>query len=211
MSDGWKLNPRKMLSDEELALFFVAVRKCGARVHLMMLLTFHGALKVSELIHLRVNDVHSEDKKLSVIPSKKSRIWRSKRNDGQLIVEDVELPPAVAIPIPQIVIDIAFDYVLAEKLAPKGYLFPGRTKTCPVIGRKCKGGHISKRDVQYIFSQIVTDISVQRKGLGIQSLRHARLTKVAKRTKDAHLVREIGRHASVGMSRHYVEFVNKPE
>jgi len=204
MSD-WKLKAGKTFTDDEFMQFFAVARRSEPRIHLMMLLTYHAALKVSELIHLKVSDVVSEERKLLVVPSKKSRIWRSKGADGKVVIEDVDLPPSVPASIPQIVIDVAIDYILATKLA-KGFLFPGHTKTCPVIGRKCKGGHISKRDVQYLFNQICDKAGIQYHGRGIQSLRHVRLTKIARRTKDVHLVQEIGRHASVGMSRHYVNF-----
>ncbi len=72
---------------------------------------------------------------------------------------------------------------------------------------KCPGGHITKRYLQEVFRDVLEEAGIYVPGRGIHSLKHSRLTEVAMKTKDPYLVKELGRHASISMSDHYVRYV----
>jgi len=58
---------------------------------------------------------------------------------------------------------------------------------------------------------VCREAGVKVPGRGIHSLKHARLTEVAEKSKDPFLVKAMGRHASIAMSDHYVKYVQMRE
>lgn len=187
MSESWEMPRDKHLEPQELGKLFAAAREAGLLVELMMTLSYHGALRVSELVHLKIPNFRFKDDMVLIMPVKKAP-------QPQLI--EVELPHHVMQSVRR--------YITAGKLSQ--WLFPGNTTKC-WLKRKCSGGHISKREVQKTFDELTQKIGIKRLSLGMHSLRHTRLIEVAQKTKDPRLVKEIGRHASVTMGDSYLRFV----
>lgn len=193
---NWKLSSSKSLNHAQLDRLFEHARKDGQRTYMMVLLAYNAAMAVSELIHLRVGDFDWERGCVSILPVKKAKIKR------------------VRYPMPEIVLREVRSYIEAQDLKSSDYLFPGRTrKSCLVARLNCKGGHISKREVQGLFAKVVKEAGLKRKGRGIHSLKHSRLSEVAAKTKNPHTVKEAGRHQSVTMGQAYMkgEFAENAE
>jgi integrase len=207
----WKLKEAKNLREEECILLFDAARKDSPRAHLMIALSYNACLRVSELVHIRVSDFMWEASKLSIIPLKKAGKRKVRARDGKIYTVERDLPNPVEYPMPQVIMDMAFDYIQDHQLKGDEYLFPGRANSCKIVKYNCPGGHITKRQVQYIFDRVAGAAGIKIKGRGIHSLKHARLTEVASKTKDPYLVKELGRHSSVTMSDIYVQYSNVQE
>jgi integrase len=127
----------------------------------MMLLAYEGALRVSELIHIRVKDIDFRDGVIALMPSRR----RSK-----------ERPP---LKVGRNVLDAVKAYISEMNLPTEAFLFPGRTKkSCALVSFKCAGGHISKREVQFIFDRFARAAGIKRRGRGIQYLKNARLAAI---------------------------------
>lgn len=162
-------------------------RKEGSRTHLMILLAYEGALRVSELIHIRVRDVDFKGGMISLVP------LRRRKTPSQWQVEPNVLDPVEA-------------YIAEMSLPTEAFLFPGRTKkSCTVVSFRCTGGHISKREVQLIFDRVARAAGLKKRGRGIQYLKHARLMAVAEKTNDPGMIQKIGRYGSPVMSARYIE------
>jgi integrase len=164
-----------------------SAKKDGQRAHLMILLSYEGALRVSELIHIKVCDFNFDSGSLTVIPIRR----RNKSNVECKVSSEVA--------------EAIRDYVAALGIDTTSFLFPGRTKkSCMLVSFRCPGGHISKREVQLIFDRVAGAAGVKEKGRGIQTLKHARLTDVAKETNDPDVIQQIGRYGSSAMGARYI-------
>lgn len=209
----WVLTDAKNLREDETAKLFAEAKKHSRRGHLMVVLAYNGAMRVSELVHVRVSDFRFEAGKLMIIPLKKAGKKRIKGNDGKMRTIEKPLPKAVEYPMPEVVMEMCRKYIKDEHLSPDSFLFPGRAGdgTCNIVKMECAGGHITKRGVQKIFDRICTDAKIKVVGRGMHSLKHGRLTEIAKKEKDPFLVRDLGRHSSVALSNSYVKYVELQE
>jgi len=208
--DPWSLKDAKNLREDELDGLFKAAKKAGPQAYLMIILSYNGALRVSELVHIRVSDFHWPTNKISMIPLKKAGKRRKRGADGKMVQIDRDLPRPIEYPLASNVMDLAREYIKKERLHPEAWLFPGKTTKagCKVVKLNCPGGHICKRKVQNTFDAIAMEAKIKVPGRGIHSLKHARLTEVAKKTKDPYFVKEVGRHSSITMSDHYVKYAD---
>jgi len=207
---AWALTDAKNPQEEELTKLFKAAKKAGSRAHLLIILAYNGALRVSELVHIRVSDFNWSTARMRMIPFKKAGRRRIKQNDGTFKMVDKPLPDAIEYPLPASTVALVRVYVEAQKLKSGSWLFPGSVtpKGCHVVKLKCPGGHLSKRKAQMLWDVVCKEAGVKVPGRGIHSLKHARGTEVARKTKDPFLVKEMLRHGSVAMSDHYVKYVN---
>lgn len=165
-----------------------AARRESPRTHLMILLAYEGALRVSELIHIRVKDVDFKTEAIGLVPLRRRSKARSQWKVDREILDPIEA------------------YIATLGLALDAFLFPGRTKkSCTIVSFKCAGGHISKREVQLIFDRIAHAAGIKKRGRGIQYLKHARLMAVAEETNDPDMVQKLGRYGSPVMSARYIE------
>lgn len=187
MAEVWTLSEEKNLEDVELAKLFEAAKADCPRTRLMIILVYHAALRVSELVHLKVLCFRFDENIVSVTPVK--RIHR---------------PKPVDVILPHPVIELVRRYVMLE--SPGRWLFPGNVKKC-WLKNHCAGGHISKREVQKTFDHLCRETGLKLPGRGIHSLKHTRLVDVAEKTKDPQRVKEAGRHASVTIADGYFRFV----
>ena len=62
-----------------------------------------------------------------------------------------------------------------------------------------------------MFDRICKKAGLKLPGRGPHSLKHGRLTEVAKKTRDPYMVKELGRHESITMSDHYVRYLETQE
>lgn len=208
---SWHLRDAKNMRPEELDRLIQVAKKYDRRIHLMVIIAYNGAFRVSELIHLRVKNWNFTNSKVAIVPLKKAGKRRIRTSDGKVKVVDRSLPSAIDYPMPKNVVAAVEKYVKDNELPPESFLFPGRSKKCTVVKLECTGGHISKRMVQWVFDRLASEAGIKVKGRGIHSLKHARLTEVASKTKDPYFVKEIGRHSSIAMSDHYVRYSNLQE
>lgn len=187
MAEAWTLSEEKNLEDGELSKLFNAAKADGPRTRLMIILSYHGALRVSELVHLKVACFHFDDCIVSVTPVKK-----------------IHRPKPVDVIFPRAVMELVRRHVDVESLGR--WLFPGNVKKC-WLKNYCAGGHVSKREVQKTFDRLCRATGIKLPGRGIHSLKHTRLVDVASKTKDPQRVKEAGRHASVTIADGYFRFV----
>lgn len=205
---NWVLTDAKNMRPEELEKLFSAAKKKGKAAHLMIVLAYNGALRVSELVHLKVSDFNWATGKVTMVPTKKAGLKRVKQSDGTTKTIDKPLPKPVEYPLPSNIMEMARKYIKDMRLT-EGYLFPGSAGagSCFVVKYECQGGHMAKRSIQKIFDAVAIAAGIKVPGRGIHSLKHSRLTEVAEKTKDPYLVKEVGRHSSVAMSDKYVKYV----
>jgi len=210
---AWTLKDAKNPSEAEIEKLFDAARKAGPYEQMICSLAYNGALRVSELIHIRVKDFNFTTGRMSMIPLKKAGKRRIKQSDGTYKTVDNPLPDPVEYNLPMNVMQLTKDYIKRNRLKDEDWLFPGyvRPNGCHIMKLECPGGHVCKRKVQAIFSRLLVKAGIGVPGRGIHSLKHGRLTEVARKTKDPYLVKEMGRHSSIVMSDHYVRYANMRE
>lgn len=210
---NWALTDAKNMQEVELTRLFEVAKKLGPKTHLMVVLAYNGAMRVSELVHVKVSDFNFSTGKISIIPLKKAGKRRVKGRDGKVRTIEKPLPRPIDCPLPPNIMDMVKRYIQQTHLSGTSWLFPGRgsREACHVVKLECPGGHITKRAVQKIFDKACHGAQIKMPGRGIHSLKHARATEVAEKTKDPYLVKEICRHGSVTMSDHYVKYVNLRE
>lgn len=208
----WKLTDAKNPREEELQRIFGEAKKDSPRTHLMIVLAYNGAMRVGELIHLKVSDFNFPAGMALILPLKKAGKKRVKGQDGKVRIVDRPLPKKVEYPMPAAIMELVSKYIKSERLKPESWLFPGLcAKSCNVLKLECLGGHITKRAVQKIFDRVCRAAEAKVPGRGIHSLKHGRLTEVAKKSKDPFLVKEAGRHSSVALSDKYVKYIDFQE
>lgn len=208
----WELKDIKTISDKHVDRLMKEAKKISRRVHLAVVLTWNGALRACELLHLRARDFNFETSKVSIVPAKKAGLKKIKGPDGQMRVIDRPLPKAIDYPIPSEAMDVANAWIEEEKLDHDDWIFKGRTsKSCKVVKYNCPGGHLSKRWLQETFDGLARTVGIKVKGRGVHCLKHARLTHVAEKSKDPYLVRDVGRHEDIAMSSEYVRYVDLSE
>jgi integrase len=205
----WALKDNKNLREDELDAILEEARKEGPKTHLMMALAYNGAMRISELVHIRANSFNFASNRLSIQPVKKAGKRRVKdRHTGKMREIVRPLPPEVDYPMPVNVMQMARKYLQKNGLEGASFLFPGRVGKCWVVMLPCKGGHMSRRQVQKVFDRICRKVGLKLPGRGPHSLKHGRLTEVAKKTRDPYKVKELGRHESITMSDHYVKYLD---
>lgn len=208
----WTLTDAKNPREEELQRIFEEAKKDAPRTHLMIVLAYNGAMRAAELIHFKVSDFNFSTGTALILPLKKAGKKRVKGQDGKVRIVDRPLPKKVEYPFPGPVIELVAKYVKAERLKPDSWLFPGMcAKSCNVLKLECPGGHVTKRAVQKIFDRVCRAAGAKVPGRGIHSLKHGRLTEVARKSKDPYLVKEAGRHSSVALSDKYVKYTDFQE
>lgn len=209
----WSLKDAKNPSEAELDKLFRAAKKAGPDERLICSLTYNAALRVSELIHIKAGDFNFQTGKLTMIPLKKAGKKRIRQADGTIKTVDKPLPRAVEYPLPSVVLPLIKDYIKAKSLKLGDWLLQGNVGPggCHIVKLECPGGHASKRKIQGIFDGLLEAAGIKLPGRGIHSLKHGRLTEVARKEKDPYLVKEVGRHSSISLSDHYVKYVDLQE
>lgn len=210
MDSTWSLKDAKNLQEADISRLFIEAKKLGALPYIAIVLAYNGALRVSELIHIKVQDFNWSTGKLTMIPLKKAGKKKKKLPDGTMTTVERGLPTPIEYPLPMSVMTAARDYIKGEKLDKEVWLFPGFVGPggCHIVKLECPGGHLSKRKMQMIFDEVAIAAKIKVPGRGIHSLKHGRLTEIAQKTKDPYFVKEAGRHSSVALSDHYVKYVN---
>ena len=210
MDSTWSLKDAKNLQESDISKLFTEAKKLGILPHIAIILAYNGALRVSELVHIKVRDFNWATGKLTMIPLKKAGKKKKRLPDGTMTTVERGLPTPIEYPLPGSIMAAAKEYIRVGKLDPEGWLFPGfvRPGGCHIVKLECPGGHLSKRKMQMIFDEVAILAKIKIPGRGIHSLKHGRLTEIAQKTKDPYFVKEAGRHSSIALSDHYVKYVN---
>lgn len=166
--------------------------------HVLVSTGYNGAFRVCELTHLKVSDFDFSCNKVSVIPAKKAR------RQGK------DLPAAIDYPMPANAMALVGRWISEQGLSSDSWLFSGNVSMCRVVKYPCEGMHLSTREAQRIFDEVLRMARVKLQGRGIHTLKHARLTDLAKKTKDPWFVKAAGRHESISMSDVYVRYSDLP-
>jgi len=124
---AWELTDAKNPQWAEVEKILKAAKKAGPRPRVMIVLGYNAALRVSELVHVRVADFNWTTARMKMIPLKKAGRRRIKQPDGTFVVVDRPLPGVIEYQLPGDVAALVKSYIAAEKLDPKGWLFPGQT------------------------------------------------------------------------------------
>lgn len=208
-SSSWTLSDAKNPTEKEIDRLFIEAKKHGRLGRLVTVLCYNGAFRVSELVHLKASNFNFATGNVRFVPLKKSGLRRTRKGGVEKIV-DRPLPAPVEYPLPEEAIAVVREWIRTERLDGDSWLLPGRSgeNACHIMKLECPGGHRSKRSVQLIFDEILGAAGAKVPGRGIHSLKHARLTDVARETKDPWMVKEAGRHASITMSDKYVRYVD---
>lgn len=187
-----------------------SARASSLRDYALVGLCYNAALRVCELIHLKVSDFDFEDGFVDIIPAKRTHTETICKN-GRTLVSQRPLPRPIHYPLPWSVVRLTQRWIAHQHLSSEDWLFPGTSSSCLVIGANCAGGHISKREVQRIYHRLAGASGIDRSGRGIHSLKHSRLIEFAQKSRDPWFVRDAGRLASVVTSDVYVRHVTMQE
>jgi len=190
----WTLQRAKIITTDELKMILSRAKDVSDTLHLIIALAYNGAMRITEVLHLKGEDFRFNYSIVRVRPLKK-------KTGG--------VPRPVEVDIPKNVMDAAEAYIKKHKIHSDGYLFP-----CP--GSKCRttwcpGGHMYRQRIQEGFHQVLLDLGIYEKGRGIHVMKHLKLTNTALETKDPYYVRMIGRHSGIGMSLKYVDYTKSKD
>lgn len=187
-----------------------AAKSSSFRDHALLGICYNAAMRVCELVHLKVSDFDFSNGLVSIIPAKRTHLETITKN-GKTLVSERALAEPIQYPLALEVIRLIQKWVKREGLSKNDWIFPGTSASCQMIGVDCPGGHISKREAQRIYHKIAALCGLDRPFRGIHSLKHTRLIEFAKKTKDPWFVRDAGRLASVVTSDVYVQHVTMSE
>lgn len=208
----WRLKPQHRITEEQYEAILTAATK-KPRDWMLLFIPGNTALRISEVLHLRVRDF---DRATGI------RIVRRKKHE---LVEDVL----------QVAPDL-FDYVerwVAEAvLGPDDWLFPGRCGPCSrfvtdvtrdpatrqVIARKrrveqvCReGGHLTTRRALAVWDRYLKRLGLKVRGRGIHTLRHYDLTRFQRANKDLRATQLRAGHSSPITTAIYADIVDMEE
>ena len=191
---NWTLNARRTLSVVEVRRILRNAQSRSARDYVLLALTFNLAALVSEVIHLKVREFDFEGHLVQIVPLRKATQKRA-------------LPAPVVYPVMKDVSLLVRNWIRANALRKSDWIFQGRARSCRLLKYPCSGGHLTRRQAQRIFDIAIRRAHLKVKSRGIHALRHARLTQIARRSRDPWLVRDAGRLRSVAHGIAYVQFV----
>ena len=195
----WCLRDARCLREDEVRRLLAAARRHSQKAHVLLSLCYNGAFRACEVTHLRVKDFDFSANKVSIVPAKKAR--RS----------GAGLPPAVDYPLAENAMALASKWIILNELGPQDWMFSGQVIRCKVVKYECSLGHMSTREAQRIFSEVASRVGLKLQRRGIHSLKHARLTEIAYKTRDPWFVKQAGRHESIAMSDAYVAVLDLTE
>lgn len=208
---AWNLSPAHRIVDKQ---FEAILGSATGRARDWMLLFLSGnlALRISELLHLRVGDV---DPASGII-----RVTRRKKKT--LIPTALEVADDVLTVIQQ--------YIAEMGLKPSDWLFPGGCGPCHrkvalsekgadgKIVRKwkerqklCSGGHLTTRRAGAIWDSALARLGLKVPRRGIHTLRHYGVTKFYSKTRDLRATQKFVEHSSPLVTQVYADVVDMKE
>jgi integrase len=186
----WNLASEKILQREEMARILGIAKERSARTYTFLVTCANTALRLSEVGHIRADDV---------LPRCQLRVTRRKKKVLQATVIDIS-PHLAAI--------------LDEwKQMFDGYLWPGNAAPCIIHRSKkgvrlpdeqvCNGGHISLRVIQRDWALFVAEAGLRMHGRGIHSTRHFGITEFYDKHRDLRAAQVFAGHSSSQMTEKY--------
>ena len=113
--------------------------------------------------------------------------------------------------MPDNVLALVGRWIRLNELSPEDWLFAGRVRVCKVVKYNCPKGHLSVKEAQRLFDEVAGLAKLKVAQRGIHTLKHARLSELARKTRDPWFVKEAGRHESISMSDTYVKVTDFAE
>lgn len=207
---NWSLRDSRLHGEGEVRKLMSAAKASSLRDYALLGICYNAAMRVCELVHLKVGDFDFKHGFVNIIPAKRTHLETITRN-GRTVVSERALADPIQYPLALEVARLISRWVRREKLSKNDWVFPGTSSSCQMTGIDCPGGHLSKREAQRIYHKIASTCGLDRAFRGIHSLKHTRLIEFAKKTKDPWFVRDAGRLASVVTSDVYVQHVTMSE
>lgn len=197
---SWELGEAKIISREQAGAVLAAAKRENRTDYLLLAVAANVAIRVSEIVHLRVDNVSSERSVLLVVRRKKNK-----------------LKPE---PIP---VSKELHALLSARARDigKGWLWPGASTACyrdrvekgKVVAREklCSGGHLSTREAQRRWDHYAEKAGIAREGRGIHSLRHYGITEFHRTNKDIRATQVFAGHSSILTTTVYAHVVDLDE
>ena len=196
----WRLADKKVISRDDVSRIISSARDQGrAEDYLLFAVPANTGIRISEVVHLRVEDVLS---------SSAIQVTRRKRR---------KLSPEV------LPVNRELHRLLADraKKMKKGWLWPGDSSPC-IIHRVahgkatgdekiCPGGHIAKRTAQRAWMCYLKELKLWKPGRGIHTLRHYAITEFYSRHRDLRAAQVFAGHSSSTMTEVYAHAVDLAE
>ena len=192
---SYGLPVEKIITPEDVRSILAIAKKHSERDHLFFCVAANTGLRLSEVGHLMVDDVLSNN-----------RLLVTRRKKKELRPEIID----VAAPIHAMLVERAKQYEC-------GYLFPGRCAPCFIRHRSkppeqfCIGGHTSLRDIQRRWSLTIAEAGLLMRGRGIHSLRHTAITSVYNTTRDILKAQIFAGHSSPTITMSYAHVLDMQE
>ena len=186
----WNLPVEKILSRDEMSRILAVAKERSARDYVFFATCANIGLRLSEVAHIRKDDV---------LRNNQLRVTRRKKKVLQPTVIDI-LPNVHAM-----LTDWAqmFD----------GYLFPGAAKPCTInrskkgqpigVEQVCAGGHISLRCMQRDWALHVAEAGLRMHGRGIHSTRHFAITEFYDTHRDLRACQLFAGHSNSAITERY--------
>ena len=186
----WNLPVEKILSREEMSRILEVSKQRSARDYVYFATCANLGLRLSEVAHIRRDDV---------LRNSQLRVTRRKKKVLQPTV--IDILPSVSAMLNEW--GQMFD----------GYLFPGNSAPC-VIHRSrkgvllepeqvCNGGHISLRCIQRNWAMIVAEAGLRMHGRGIHSTRHFAITEFYDKHRDLRAAQLYAGHSNSAITERY--------
>lgn len=208
---AWNLSPVHRIVDKQFeAILGTATGR--ARDWMLLFLSGNLALRVSELLHLRVSDFDAASGLIRVTRRKKKVLT------------------ATALEVADDILSVLRQYIVEAKLKPSDWLFPGWCGPChrnvtfkekDGDGRVlkkwrerqklCSGGHLTTRRAMTIWDVALERIGLKVPGRGIHTLRHYGVTRFYSKTKDLRATQKFVEHSSPLVTQVYADVVDMKE
>lgn len=191
---SWSIPRAKTLLTDECKRILEKAAGIDSVLYVFLATAANTALRVSEVLHLRAEDVI--DGQLRIVRRKKK----------QLKAEMIDITPALAA--------ILRDW---SEMYSDGWLFPGRVKPCVIRRRNgvteqvCSGGHMAKRVIQERWKTLLGSLGLGMYGRGVHSLRHFGITAFYTKHRDLRAAQVFAGHSSSSMTEKYARVVDMKE
>jgi integrase len=163
----------------------LSLASSNLRDYTLFFLTYHYAMRVSEVIRLRVEDIVRDQINIPVVKTKNRKAGKGEYHD----IQQNELPERYEVEPLTEQAKIKIDKYLKYYDIKSGWLFP------------VKNTHISKLTVQRLFYKYCSQLDIKA---SIHSLRHCRLTYEQRTHGDLERTKRVGRHKSISSTERYL-------
>jgi len=208
---AWNLSPVHRIGDKQFEAILGAVTG-RARDWMLVFTSGNLALRISELLHLKVSDFDLAGGIIRVTRRKKKTLT------------------ATALEVADDILSVVKQYIAEAKLKPSDWLFPGWCGPCHrSVAHKekdrdgkvvrawrereklCTGGHLTTRRAMAIWDAALGRIGLKVPKRGIHTLRHYGVTRFYAKTKDLRATQKFVEHSSPLVTQVYADVVDMKE